>query len=193
MLAQANIAEAVFVHAGSGDMAKPYYRPANFSIRNSVGYLMRMAVNRLTPQMEALFEDQELTFTQWTTLVTLYDGRITTAGDLAHNICHDAGSLTRLTDQMVKRGFVSRQRCEDDRRSVRLALTPRGRAMVEALAPKVMDFWNNMVSGFSHSEMDALISLLTRLVITAEGAKRRSSRLLLSDTPVFPAKKKKSS
>lgn len=171
---------------------RPYYRPANFSIRTSVGYLMRMAVNRILPKMDALFEDQELTFTQWTTLVALYDGRIATMGDLAHNICHDAGSLTRLTDQMVERGFVSRERCDKDRRSVRLALTPKGRAMVEALAPKVMDFWNGMTAGFTHAEMDTLISLLTRLVITAEGEK--SSRLLLlSDTPVMTPKRKKAS
>ena len=102
--------------------------------------------------MEALFEDQELTFSQWTTLVALHDGRITTAGDLAHNICHDAGSLTRLIDQMVERGLVTRQRSETDRRVVTLALTPRGRALVEALAPRVMNFWNGLLSGFSHAE-----------------------------------------
>ncbi len=78
-------------------------------MRNSVGYLMRICTNRVLPQMEALFEDQELTFSQWTTLVALHDGRITTAGDLAHNICHDAGSLTRLIDEMVKRGLVTRE------------------------------------------------------------------------------------
>jgi DNA-binding MarR family transcriptional regulator len=60
--------------------------------------------------MEALFEEQELSFSQWTTLVALHDGRISTAGELAHNICHDAGSLTRLIDQMVKRGLVTRRR-----------------------------------------------------------------------------------
>ena len=63
---------------------KPYYTPANYAMRNSVGYLMRMCSNRLLPQMEALFEDEELTFSQWTTLVALHDGRITTATDLAH-------------------------------------------------------------------------------------------------------------
>src|SRR5437868_1228231 len=131
---------------------KPYYSPATYAMRNSVGYLMRMCSNLVLPQMEALFRDQELSFSQWTTLVALHDGRITTAGDLAHNICHDAGSLTRLIDQMVKRGLVSRGRCEDDRRVVKLALTARGRDVVEALAPRMMNFWNGLLSGFSHRE-----------------------------------------
>src|SRR5271156_2811075 len=122
-----------------GYAMRPYYKPSNYSMRNSVGYLMRICTNRLLPQMEALFQDEELTFSQWTTLVALHDGRVTTASDLAYNICHDAGSLTRLVDQMVKRGLVTRGRDEADRRVVRLALTPRGRKLVEALAPHVMN------------------------------------------------------
>jgi DNA-binding MarR family transcriptional regulator len=170
---------------------KPYYKPSTYSMKNSVGYLMRICMNRLLPQMEALFEDQELTFSQWTTLVALHDGRITTAGDLAHNICHDAGSLTRLIDQMVKRGLVTRTRSDADRRVVSLALTARGRSLVEVLAPKVMNFWNGLLSCFTHQEVDTLIALLTRLVIGVEGSPRKS-KLLISDAPIAkPVKAKK--
>jgi hypothetical protein len=41
---------------------RPYYNPGNYMMKTSVGYLMRMTVNRVLPQMEALFQDQELTF-----------------------------------------------------------------------------------------------------------------------------------
>jgi DNA-binding MarR family transcriptional regulator len=171
---------------------RPYYRASNYAMKNSVGYLMRMSVNRVVPQMETLFEDEELTFSQWTTLVALHDGHISTAGDLARNICHDAGSLTRLVDQMEKRGFVVRQRSETDRRVVTLALTPRGRAVVEALAPRVMNFWNKLLAGFSHAEIDILIALLTRLVIAADTSKRGPCKLHLSGAPIFTPKKKSS-
>src|SRR5215472_1955289 len=134
IVALANI--AITNIAGGGTPMRPYYKPSNYTLRNSVGYLMRICSNRLLPQMESLFEDQELSFSQWTTLVALHDGRITTAGDLAHNICHDAGSLTRLIDEMVRRGLVSRNRSESDRRVVTLALTPRGCDLVEALQPR---------------------------------------------------------
>lgn len=163
---------------------RPYYKPSNYAMKNSVGYLMRMTVNRVLPQMEALFHDQELTFSQWTTLVALHDGRITNSSDLAHNICHDAGSLTRLIDQLEKRGFVTRTRSETDRRVVTLTLTARGRDVVEALAPRVMHFWNGLLAGFTHQEVDMLINLLTRLVVAAEP--RGTSKLVISGTPILP-------
>ena len=172
---------------------RPYYKTSNYTMRNSVGYLMRICTNRVLPQMEALFEDQELTFSQWTTLVALHDGRISTAGDLAHNICHDAGSLTRLIDEMVKRGLVTRSRGESDRRVVTLALTTRGGDLVEELAPRVMHFWNDLLAGFSHAEIDTLINLLTRLVLVAEGQPRKN-KLVTSDILIAkPVKAKKSS
>jgi len=174
---------------------KPYYTPANYSMRNSVGYLMRMCTNRVLPQMEALFADQELTFSQWTTLVALHDGRIKTAGDLAHNICHDAGSLTRLIDEMERRGLVTRSRSETDRRVVTLSLTARGSALVEQLAPRVMNLWNGLLAGFTHAEVDTLIDLLSRLVVAAEARSekktgKKSGRLLISDIPICKPRKK---
>jgi DNA-binding MarR family transcriptional regulator len=172
-------------------MPRPYYKPGNYAMSRSVGYLMRMAVNRVMPQMEAMFQDRELTFSQWTTLVALNDGKISTAGELARTICHDSGSLTRLVDQMVERGFITRSRCEQDRRSVRLALTARGRGMVEALAPDVMNFWNKRLVGFSHEEIDTLIALLTKLVLATEG-EQGSPKLHISGQPIIAARKKAS-
>lgn len=165
---------------------RPYYKPSNYTMKNSVGYLMRVCTNRVLPQMEALFDHEELTFSQWTTLVALHDGRISTAGDLAHTICHDAGSLTRLIDQLVERELVTRTRSETDRRVVTLRLTPRGSALVEVLAPRVMNFWNELLSGFTHAEVDILINLLTRLVIATEDKLRgdKPSRLVISETPI---------
>ena len=88
---------------------------------------------------------------------------------------------------MVKRGLVTRARDEADRRVVRLALTPRGRKLVEALAPQVMNFWNGLLAGFSHAEIDTLIALLTRLVTATEAKTGR--KFLISNEPILKKKK----
>jgi DNA-binding MarR family transcriptional regulator len=187
VLAEASIALTNI--SGRGFSMRPYYKPSNYMMRNSVGYLMRVGTNRLMPQIETLFEDEELTFSQWSALVALHSG-VTTAGDLAHTICHDAGSLTRLVDEMVKRGFVTRSRSDSDRRVVTLALTDHGEELVEALAPRMMNFWNDLLAGFSHAEVDTLINLLTRLLLVAEGQPRRN-KILTSDIPISKSVKAK--
>ncbi len=74
-----------------------------------------------------------------------------------------------------------------------LSLTPRGADLVENLAPRVMDFWNDLLSGFSHAEIDTMIKLLTRLMLVVEGDPRKN-KLIMSDTPISkPVKAKKSS
>jgi hypothetical protein len=47
---------------------------------------------------------------------------------------------------------------------VELALTPAGETMVNDLAPRVVKCMNDALDGFTHAEVDTLVSLLTRLV-----------------------------
>jgi len=143
---------------------RPFYRTADYGMKNSVGYLVRRTSNLVLPRFEALFADNELTFSQWIALMALREWRNCTSAEMARNICHDAGSLTRILDQLE-------QRSDTDRRAVRLTLTPRGAQLVESLMPRVVEFWNELLGDFSHAEIKTLIRLLTRLVTAAGGCR----------------------
>ena len=58
----------------------------------------------------------------------------------------------------------------------------------------VNSFWNGLLAGFSHAEIDTLIGLLTRLVMAAEarGGKKGRASLVISDAPILKSKKTKS-
>ena len=148
---------------------RPFYRASDYGMKKSIGYLVKRSANLLLPQMEALFSDQTLSFSQWTALMALRDGDVSTAADLARVICHDTGSLTRILDQLEKRGLVTRKRSESDRRLVTLELTQKARSLIASLMPKVVDAWNELLGDFSHDEVRLLIKLLTRLTVAAEG------------------------
>src|ERR1700722_5787924 len=110
---------------------RPFYPTSHYGMQNSVGYMIRRTANMVLPQMEALFGDAGLTFSQWTVLMALREWRQSTSGEIARNICHDAGSLTRMIDQLDERGLITRLRSAADRRVVMLTLTPKGSALVE--------------------------------------------------------------
>lgn len=148
---------------------RPFYRANHYGMKNSVGYLVRRSSNLILPQFEALFADHELSFSQWTVLMALREWQVSTSAEIARHICHDAGSLTRLLDQLEQRGLVTRLRSDTDRRVVTLTLTPRGAQLLETLMPLVADFWNGLLGDFSHVEIKTLIKLLTRLIDAASG------------------------
>jgi DNA-binding MarR family transcriptional regulator len=150
---------------------RPFYRADDYSMTNSVGYLIRRTSNLVMPQLEALFADAALTFSQWTVLMALREWGNSTAVQVARDICHDAGSLTRILDELEERGLILRTRNETDRRTVTLSLTSQGLALVETLLPQVVEHWNTLLGDFSHMEIKLLIKLLTRLTETAEGTR----------------------
>jgi DNA-binding MarR family transcriptional regulator len=149
---------------------RPFYRASHYGMKNSVGYLIRRTANLVLPQIEKIFADDELTFSQWTVLMALREWQASTSAEIARNICHDAGSLTRILDQLERRGLVARLRSDTDRRVVMITLTPRGAETVERVMPKVVAFWNGLLGGFNHAEIKTLIGLMTRLVAAAGGA-----------------------
>jgi len=149
-------------------MPKPYFRADNFHCRESMGYLTRRVQNLTNPHAEAIFADQDLTFTQWISLMGLREGVAETSADLARHLNHDAGAVTRVVDELEKRGLLRRERSKEDRRVVKLILTPQGRAVARMHVPPIVDFWNRATDEFTHQEIKQLLSLMGRLIARLE-------------------------
>ncbi|HEY8948389.1 MAG TPA: MarR family transcriptional regulator [Rhizomicrobium sp.] len=149
-------------------MPKPYFRADNFHCRQSMGYLTRRVQNLTTPHAEAIFADQDLSFTQWISLMGLREGVAETSADLARHLNHDAGAVTRMVDELEKRGLLRRERSKEDRRVVKLILTPQGKAVARMHVPPIVDFWNRVTNEFSAAEIKQLLDLMTRLIARLE-------------------------
>jgi DNA-binding MarR family transcriptional regulator len=149
-------------------MAKPFYSADNYNAQRSIGCLLRRLTNLMLPRAEARFADKELTFTHWVILMCLRDGIADTCADIARHMSYDSGAITRLVDQLEKRGFVARTRSTTDRRVVHLTMTAEGKAATKALTPSTMNFWNEMLEEFSPAESEMMIELLTRLLAKME-------------------------
>lgn len=140
-----------------------HFHVGNFTAPNSIGYLISQAQANLRPQVEALFEREDISFSQWRVLMCLRDGIASTCADISRELSHDKGSMTRLVDQLEERGLLTCRRDADDRRVVFLELTPAGRAAVNTLVPKVVAYYNALLANFSPQDVKLLIGLLTRL------------------------------
>ena len=87
----------------------------------------RNVINLYTPYLKPL----GLTYTQYITLLALWEKDGVTVGELCGKLMLDNGTLSPLLKKMQQEGLVERKRSEEDERVVVITLTEEGRALQE--------------------------------------------------------------
>ena len=139
-----------------------FYAESNFEPDRSIGYLVRRAHQLGAAGLEPVFAAEGLTGTQWTALVSIWFGRGATAAELARDLGHDKGAMTRLIDQLEERGWVRRDRAAGDRRRIDLALTDEGIEVALRCKRRVVAFWNEWLGDWPEEDVVTLIALLQK-------------------------------
>ncbi len=104
------------------------YQPAN-----CVGQLMyRVRAAHMSALDEVLAKDPdlaplEISAAQYVVISVLAKSKcVDSAAQLCKDLSYDAGAMTRMVDRLEAKGLISRRRCPDDRRLVKLELTEAG-------------------------------------------------------------------
>jgi DNA-binding MarR family transcriptional regulator len=145
-------------------MPEQFYDAATYQARDSVGYLVRRLYSIMRTRLEAAFAHHGLTLMQWIVLMHVRDGLARTASDIAREFSHDTGALTRVIDQLEKRGLLRRRRSARDRRVVELELTRAAERLIADCLPPVFTEMNYALAPLDRAEFDQLRSLLNRVL-----------------------------
>jgi MarR family transcriptional repressor of emrRAB len=84
--------------------------------------------------------------------------------DLSDALISSRTNVTRLTDEMVGAGWVTRQASTEDRRRIELSLTEAGQVLVERVLPVIWALVDEQWSGFSALEIVEFDRLLRKLM-----------------------------
>lgn len=76
-------------------------------------------------------DELELTYTQYITMMVLWEKQAVTVKELGHSLYLDSGTLTPLLKKLEGRGLVSRTRSPSDERNLIISLTDAGEALKE--------------------------------------------------------------
>jgi DNA-binding MarR family transcriptional regulator len=147
-------------------MSKQHYQVETYKAQIGIGYLVKRAHSLILDVMEPVIEQRGFSFIQYVVLSCLRDGIAVNPKDICTQYRHDSGALTRVIDQLTKRGLLERVRRDRDRRKVELQLTAAGRETIESLIPPVVAKLNEILTGFSKAEVQDLLRLLTKLNTT---------------------------
>lgn len=145
-----------------------FYSATDFAPETSIGYLARRVHQLAQAGLEPVFAAEDMTYIQWHALVSIVFGRGQTCAALARDLAYDKGATTRLLDTLTAKGWVERERSEDDRRLVTLVLTPAGHAKAQEVRRKVAAAWNGWIEDWSADDLTQALAVLQRLRRTLE-------------------------
>ncbi|MEO9460239.1 MAG: MarR family transcriptional regulator [Lentilitoribacter sp.] len=111
------------------------------------------------------FEDNghSISTEEWAVLLILWSKGEQTPSALADVTFRDRTTITRFTDQMVKKGMVIREHDEKDRRRVLIKTSEKGRNLEQELVPIARDMIGLATKGLSPQDIETTIKTLSHM------------------------------
>lgn len=136
-----------------------------YQLDDSLGYKLFHASRLMSNKLNQNFKDNNfpVTYEQWQLLSRLYEQDGQTQNQLALLNERDQPSVSRLIDNMIKRGLITRKSHDKDRRINLIFLTEEGKGMrssLEMLALKTID---EASKGIEREEMKKCLAILDKI------------------------------
>lgn len=138
--------------------------PTSLRQGSNVGILIKRVQSSLNRMIDQHVSPLGLTAMQWRPMVMIRYWNINTPAELSRETHVDTGAMTRTLDRLEAKNFLTRQRCTDDRRVVKLELTETGQDVAAQILPAVAATLNTHLEGFSEAEIEILMDLLQRML-----------------------------
>lgn len=122
--------------------------------------------HRYQDQLNQVFHSFDLTMAGFSILASLRRAGSPyrrTAGELADVALVTTGGISQRVDKLAAAGLVSRERDEQDRRTVHVQLTEEGLDFVDRVSAAHFANESRMLSGLTATEQERLADLLSRL------------------------------
>lgn len=124
--------------------------------------------------MEAEFNNRlarfELTRVAWAVLGAIHSDEKSTPSELAEFLSIDRAAITRLLDKLEKQGLIIRQRTDEDRRSVSLLLTPKGKSLSVDLARESQAVNAQFSDGLTPDEIEQYVVTVRKMLANGKKA-----------------------
>jgi DNA-binding MarR family transcriptional regulator len=116
-----------------------------------------------------LLTDYHLTAPQYYVMASLSRQDHACSMQVLADITHqDAATVTGIVDRLVKLGYVSRQRGEDDRRKVYVTLEETGREIVDQVREVTHESWQHTFSALNQDELNEMLRMMSAVLLAWE-------------------------
>ena len=111
------------------------------------------------------FKSYDLTMQQYNVLRILrgQKGNPANLSTVQERMVDRNSNTTRLVDKLIKKGWVKRNICKQNRRKVEIFITPKGLELLQELDPVTEQNNNDILTNLNTSEIEQLNTLLDKL------------------------------
>ncbi|RJX66554.1 MarR family transcriptional regulator [Vibrio sinensis] len=135
-----------------------------FDRQSSFGWMVNVVANHAEKKFELELKKHGLTVALWPTMMCLWEEEGVTQRDIAAKSKVENSTTTRTLDKLEKLDLVERRADPNSRRSFRIYLTDKGRAMQEDLLPVPVAVNQELMDVLDESEQKDMIRLLQKMV-----------------------------
>lgn len=135
-----------------------------FDRQSSFGWMVNVVANHAEKKFELELKKHGLTVALWPTMMCLWEEEGVTQRDIAAKSKVENSTTTRTLDKLEKLDLVERRADPNSRRSFRIYLTDKGRAMQEDLLPVPVAVNQELMDVLDESEQKEMIRLLQKMV-----------------------------
>lgn len=137
--------------------------PSSRNPERSVGFLLQDVSRLLRRNFNRRVQDLGLTQAQWQAIARLWQNEGISQAGLADLLEVQPITLARLIDRMQATGWVERRPDPDDRRAVRLYLTPRVEPIISEMWEAAARTRQLAMAGLPEDRREALIEILSHM------------------------------
>lgn len=103
-------------------------------LENQLCFPLYACAREVVKKYKPFLDDIDLTYTQYVTMMVLWEKPQITSKEIGERLRLDSGTLTPVIKKLAEKGLVTRQRSPEDERNLEVTLTGAGLALRERAA-----------------------------------------------------------
>ena len=100
----------------------------SLKLDNQLCFPLYAAAKEIVRKYKPFLDELDLTYTQYITMMVMWEERCITVTKLGEKLYLDSGTLTPLLKKLEQKNYISRQRSKEDERTLDVTLTSEGLA-----------------------------------------------------------------
>lgn len=100
-------------------------------IENQICFPLYACSREIIKQYKPFLDELDLTYTQYITMMVLWEHKTQTVKELGERLFLDSGTLTPLLKKMEAKGLLCRKRSKEDERNLLVTITEAGEQLKE--------------------------------------------------------------